>query len=98
MSNHDSLFISKNVIKKIILIVVSENKNLNINKSSFMKILQKLLVINIKKDNHLSLLITLEIQDYEKIKNNVEQLQADIKEMIEHITNYHVDEIKVNLV
>lgn len=98
MNTHDSLFISKHVIKKIILIVVAENKSLDINQSALNSILQKTLVVNIKKNNHLTLSLSLETKNLIKIKDNVEKLQADIKEMIEHITDYKVDAINVNLI
>ncbi|MDR1782458.1 MAG: hypothetical protein LBR40_05645 [Bacilli bacterium] len=93
----DNLFISNNVINTIVNEVISENKNLFLNKN-YLKF-KNYGIKNIEVTNN-NVIVNLELDSSyaNDILKVVATLQKDIKQMIEHITNYKVKDINIELI
>lgn len=92
----DNLYIANNVIKTIVCEVISENKNLFLNKNYLKFKNHGIKHINISNE-HVKIDLELDSSYATDILKVVATLQANIKQMIEHITNYQVDDVNIDL-
>lgn len=96
-NHNDIIKVADNVINKIVQEVIQENKNLFVDKT----------YLNLKNDK--SIKVTVEQQTVtisldvnvnygRNINTLITELQKEIKTMVEHITEYQVSQVNMNIV
>ncbi|MDF9866857.1 putative alkaline shock family protein YloU [Bacilli bacterium PM5-3] len=95
----DRAVISKVVFYKIVQQVIMENKDLFVDKSSYLKLKNdKSINVEFVKNNMVDVSIDVNVKFGKDIKKLVKALQDDIKMMIEHITDFKLNKVNVNVV
>lgn len=94
---NDLLTISKTVLYKIVQEVIMENKQLFIDKSYLKLKNDKTIDIDIKEEG-VDVSIDVNVKYGKNVKELAERLQAEIKLMLEHLTEYKVDKVNIRIV
>lgn len=97
MLMQDMVHISRNAIKKIISIVITDNKDLFMQKTYLKVRNTKNIKVHFNDDNSISIDLKMDLVSLKNIKEDSNKLQEDIIFMVEYSTGLKVKEVNIKV-